>query len=390
MNSYISWVDFDPEARQQARELLALFKSPNARDELGLATLRDGISDALFPATSTIHTRLRYMFFIPWLVKIADKKNKGVRKRFETLEYDLIKALKKGHTGDGIIGGTTGDSLKRLPSSVYWAALENLGIRNLRGTIGSMLSDNAGGLRSNLWHPDLPEEPDLLMEKVSFDLTAEEKSFFLGRLQERAKDTLFNEIVSSPDLVTQLQTAKKSSTDIAPWELDDVSPRNARLLEHARIFSDLMHGAALLYNLLLLRKAAQDKNSYMYKDGKANPSDLERRLAEWQLQPRPELKNWNVDGLVNDFDALHNRNVKLDTLPFISQWQKLVLETVDLATSVAAEEFITKREKDLKGRQKKDRLSNQDALRRWSGLAGMNPMLFRWPITQGYINELTQ
>ncbi len=60
MNSYISWVDFDPEARQQAQELLALSKSPNARDELGLATLRDGISDALFPATSTIHTKLRY------------------------------------------------------------------------------------------------------------------------------------------------------------------------------------------------------------------------------------------------------------------------------------------------------------------------------------------
>lgn len=386
MNSYISWIDFDPEARQQARELLALFKSPNARDELGVATLRDGISDALFPATSTIHTKLRYMFFIPWLMQIADQENRGVRKHFETLEYDLIKALKKGHKGDGIIGGTTGDSLKRLPSSVYWAALENLGIRNLRGTIGSMLSDKACGLRKNLWHPDLPPPPKSLTMNASFNLSPEEKDFFLGRLQERAKNTLFNEIVSSPDLVSQLKAAHKNSKDIAPWELVGVSPQNANLLEQARIFSDLMHGAALMYNLLLTRKAARDKNSYMYKQGKTNPRDLEQRLAEWQLRPRPALENWDV----RELDDLHNRNVKPGTLPFISQWQKLVLETDDLATSPTVNKFITEREKTLKGRQKKNRLSNQDALRRWSGLAGMNPMLFRWPIAYGYIIELTQ
>lgn len=386
MSSYISWVDFDPEARQQARELLALFESPNARDELGLATLRDGISDALFPATSTIHTKLRYMFFIPWLVQIADQENKDVRKHFESLEYELIKALKKGHVGAGIIGGTTGDSLKRLPSSVYWSALENLGIRNLRGTIGSMLADNAGDLRENLWHPDLPKPPSLLMKKASFKLLPEEKEFFRGRLQEREKDSLFNEIVSSRDLVSQLRNVDGTVKDTAPWDLEGVSPQNAYLLEQARIFSDLMYGAALLYNLLLMRKAAQDENSYMVKNGKADSNKLEQDLADWQSLERPGLEKWEVYVLA----GLQKRNVKPDTLSFISRWQRLLLETGNLATSVQAQDFITKREYALKGRKKKARLTNQDAMRRWSGLAGMNPMMFRWPIAQGYINELTQ
>ncbi len=386
MNSYISWVDFDPEARQQAQELLALSKSPNARDELGLATLRDGISDALFPATSTIHTKLRYMFFIPWLAQIADQESKGVRKNFRTLEYDLIKALKKGHAGNGIIGGTTGDTLKRLPSSVYWAALENLGIRNLRGTIGALLSDNAGDLRKNLWHADLPPAPKNLMTSVSFDLESEEKAFFLGRLQERARGSLFNEIVSSHKLVSQLQKANETAKDIAPWDFVGVSHQNAQLVKQARIFSDLMHGAALLYNLLLIRKAAQDQNAHMFSVADKETRELEEMLADWQSVSRRELQKWDV----YDLYALQSRKVKTGTLQFIIRWQELVLKTDDLATCITAQEFITQRENALKGRQKKARLSNQDALRRWSGLAGMNPMMFRWGNAHAYINELTQ
>lgn len=386
MNSYISWVDFDPEARQYARELLTLAKSPDARDELGLATLRDGISDVLFPATSTIHTKLRYMFFIPWLVQIADQETKGVRDHFKTLEYDLIRALKKGHTGDGIIGGTTGDSLKRLPSSVYWAALGNLGIRELKGTIGSMLADKTGDLRDNLWHPDLPKPPSGLMKKASFKLQPEEKAFFLGRLQKQAKDSLFYEILSTPDLVSQLRNDDGTAIDIAPWKLVGVSRQNAHLLEQARIFSDLMYGAALLYNLLLMRKAAQDENSYMVKNGKADSKELEHKLADWQSLERSELEDWDVRALAR----LQNRHVKEKTLVFVSDWQSLAINTTDLATSIAAKDLITQREKFLKQKQNKARLSNQEALRRWSGLAGMNPMMFRWPIARGYINELTQ
>ena len=383
VSSYISWVDFDPEARQQARELLALFKSPNARDELGLATLRDGISDALFPATSTIHTKLRYMFLIPWLAQIALQENKDVRKHFENLEYDLIKALKKGHTGDGIIGGDAGASLKRLPSSVYWAALGILGIRLEMGTIGSMMSDSMGGVP---WHPDLPQSPNRLLEKVSFELEDIEKDFFIGRLQERAKDSLFYEIVSSPNLVSQVRAANENDESIAPWDLIGVSSQNAERLEQARIFSDLMHGAVLLYNLLLIRKAAQDKNAHMFKNAEAETSRLEELLADWQSISRSELQVWNVD----DLAALQKRTIKRETLPFISQWQKIVLETGDLTTSTTAQKLIIEREKYLKKSQNKDRLSNQDALRRWSGLAGMNRMLFRWSIAHGYIKELTQ
>ena len=48
---------------------MALFQERESRDELGLGAIRDSIADHLFPGTSTIQTRLRYMLFIPWLFR---------------------------------------------------------------------------------------------------------------------------------------------------------------------------------------------------------------------------------------------------------------------------------------------------------------------------------
>jgi len=44
---------------------LALFKERGTRDELGLGAVRDNLAEALFPGTSTIQTRLRYMLIVP-------------------------------------------------------------------------------------------------------------------------------------------------------------------------------------------------------------------------------------------------------------------------------------------------------------------------------------
>jgi Family of unknown function (DUF6361) len=65
--SSLAWIDFDEAERQRAQRIMALFEERESRDELGLGAIRDSIADHLFPGTSTIQTRLRYMLFIPWL-----------------------------------------------------------------------------------------------------------------------------------------------------------------------------------------------------------------------------------------------------------------------------------------------------------------------------------
>ena len=56
-------------------QIMALFQERESRDELGLGAIRDSIADHLFPGTSTIQTRLRYMPFIPWLFRMLEGRD---------------------------------------------------------------------------------------------------------------------------------------------------------------------------------------------------------------------------------------------------------------------------------------------------------------------------
>ena len=60
--SSLAWIDFDEAERERAQRIMALFQERESRDELGLGAIRDSIADHLFPGTSTIQTRLRYIF----------------------------------------------------------------------------------------------------------------------------------------------------------------------------------------------------------------------------------------------------------------------------------------------------------------------------------------
>ena len=67
MMSSFSWIVFDETERQRVRRIMAMFEGKETRDEIGLGPIRDSIADHLFPGTSTIQTRLRYMLFVPWI-----------------------------------------------------------------------------------------------------------------------------------------------------------------------------------------------------------------------------------------------------------------------------------------------------------------------------------
>ena len=65
MKPTLTWLDMTASDRDRMRRALDLFKEVGTVDELGLGTIRDHLSDALFPGTSSIQTRLRYYLFVP-------------------------------------------------------------------------------------------------------------------------------------------------------------------------------------------------------------------------------------------------------------------------------------------------------------------------------------
>ena len=74
MSSVLAWIDHDSKARERTLRILSLFQEKESRDELGLGSVRDSFADQLFPGTSTIQTRLRYMLFVPMDLSFPGRK----------------------------------------------------------------------------------------------------------------------------------------------------------------------------------------------------------------------------------------------------------------------------------------------------------------------------
>src|SRR6202035_6164310 len=74
MQPTFAWLDFNTAERERTQRILALFEERETRDELGLGAIRDSFADHLFPGTSTIQTRLRYLFFVPWIYQDLERR----------------------------------------------------------------------------------------------------------------------------------------------------------------------------------------------------------------------------------------------------------------------------------------------------------------------------
>ena len=384
--SYLAWIDFDPEERRRAQTLIDLFKQQEARDELGLGTVRDGLADILFPGTSTIQTRLRYMLFIPWIYREAQQRKGSQTERIEIargLEFQISEALQRSGETTGVIGIEAGRNLKRLASSVYWAGLQTLGIRTLSGSQATFLSYGPESLKDHdlqLWASGIPDRPDDLFEKADFKLFEKEAAFLRDRLAIKARTSLLNEL------------ARKEKSIVAewPWHVaeDTVSDVNRAVLRHAERFSSVMYGASLLYNLLLAIRSGERPNAKTHANANVLQNDYSVRIENWQNElEHLALKEWELDDLYGLIGTTTHK-LTVSSKDFIRHWVDLVrTEPASLTTNPRAIDLLKQREHGLK--RMKARLLYDAPLERWSGAAGDARLDFRWRTASKYLEELT-
>ena len=392
MQSVVAWLDFNSAEREQTQRLLALCQEREARDELGLGGIRDSFSDHLFPGTSTIQTRLRYLFFVPWIYQaLADKRipSREIAERARKMELGLSQPLLDAHgTEAGVFGRLAKEKLKRLPSSVYWAALRQydfcryLGGRDdfhrdfeslwRRRQRGREETDGGGDLSNNVWHPKLPTAPDDFPEHPTFYLRREEAEFFKHCLEARCPDSL---------LMYLAWNSKPVEIEF-PWEHPDYgtfSERHQELLSHARVFSETMHGAAILYNWMLAEIFPL----------KEKAAEYEATFAEWAKEmeaAKPRVQNWDL-GRFWQIARHPNHSITPQARAFVEHWVKLLLrEGTSLGRSDEARNQVRKREVDLK--RERSRFKNRNALQNWGGAASLGRISFRWARADQFLRDL--
>ena len=394
-NASFTWLDLTAADRDKVRRVLDLFSEQGTVDELGVGSLRDTISNALFPGTSVLHTRMRYVLFIPWIYRELESWGPGydVAHHGREMEVQLIDALAESDDKAGVIGIDAGANLARLASNAYWAMLVHWGLfvparpqswyhRNFDNLISKQSSvahaDDPGvtWTRQPTWHPQIPAAPPDFPETADFALTAEESDFLLGRILERCGDT------------TLAWLAQEGSNALADTLWDEAAIGHApadirRLVELARRFSLHIQGAPLLYNLLL----AEMRYASHSFDGDAALIDSYRvELAEWaaleaEEQPFDPDRLW---ALV----MRQGGRLKDPQRRFVETWADAIREhgPEAVADSEELRHLIRRREQQLKGHRA--RVINNGRLLDWSGRTGTGRMQFRWPNVRQLLVDL--
>ncbi len=132
----LGWIDFSKTERNKILSVLDLLSQDGTLDELGIAPVRDGFSNLFFPGTSTIQTRAKYFFLVPYALKELElseetNPNKILRELNEVERECGEILLEQNKNENGIIGKRSlqnGKWVKRTPADIYWAGLRKYGI----------------------------------------------------------------------------------------------------------------------------------------------------------------------------------------------------------------------------------------------------------------------
>lgn len=110
--------------------MLDLFSEQCTVDELGVGSLRDKTSNALFRGTSVLRTRMRHVLFIPCIYQGLESWGPGhdIGYHAREMEVQLIQALAQSDDTVGVIGIDADASLSRLTSNAYWPLLVHWGL----------------------------------------------------------------------------------------------------------------------------------------------------------------------------------------------------------------------------------------------------------------------
>lgn len=394
MASGIAWIDRDNAARQRSLQLISLFNTPDSRDELGVGSVRDAVADILFPGTSTIQTRLRYMFHVPWsFAKLESRRvpSEDFPAAARQAEVALMKAFRDAGVKD-FIGSDAGSDLKRLPSSVYWAGLGSWNLRRFDGSQEQYFSaadrlyearksrrkreggdDHDADFDHDTWHPRLLKlMPDNYPVGADMRVTADEANFLLDMWSRHHPGSLLTWLAQD--------AARRGSLNVA----DEIwaHPRRRefpagmlRVVDHAHRFAVLVRSAAYLYNLQLAELDVREDLVTEYRD----------KLAMWTTENAPLLTGWSVTDLWREL-LDYGKPIDLPARNFCEQFFSVVKEvTVSVADDQRARRLVEQRERNLK--KVRSRFTNPSARRQWSGAAGIGLLSYRWPTARRFLTE---
>lgn len=371
----------------------------DTRDEIGFLLIHQGFADRFFPGTSVLHTRVRYVLFIPWLfLRSAVSMNRG-SDLDATIRRQLIQlAIRlKERERYGVIGGDKlGQLTSQPPDRVYWTALKQWGL--LLPSVGSRsealrrlqtaaratsLDDDGGRLEDDSTEvfgnlPDLPPGWDNPQSSLNFKMSVDEQIFLRRKLSllTRPGDT-------APSLLARLTEARASYEGAIhglPPELDSHADEpDRRALRIARDAAGLAAIGRAVYGALV--EYLRDEDGGLIEE-------------TFRLQLGSHFESYGGDAARCDLEGLET------FLPNLPDYVRDVLyKTRDYVRDGKPEQFLSLRacyqrseviRKTRSRARLADNLRSKQRRAEWDpGRHNTTPLHYRWYIVREMLSDLS-
>jgi hypothetical protein len=402
--SLIGWIDLSSDQLVKARTFIQDLREEGVLDELGFGILQTSISDVLYPATNTIMTRARYLYFIPAIYDQMERdriRSAQARRESERRQTNLCIVLCKTEPspGSGVIGRDKKEHLQRFPSNIYWNPLRMLGFMRrvtsearyhqgldeyydaLRPVRDDDRTAHAAAEAEPSWDPHRPvanyvEPGGTIKETTDFRLTREEAKDLRDRFSRLSAP-------EAPSLLSSLISEEETLDLSWPWDAPTSHPFLRKVLTHARALSALAWGMTIQYYSLL---------SARREEANLEPcqADLPTAFKNWFAQARPLLQDWDIDDFFRQpYVATALRRLDAEQ---IRGWHSLVLRSKSassLLKDVEAQEIISKRERTKK--PSKARLHVARQLELWkppSAISGTYGLTYRHAVGSRIVRDI--
>lgn len=394
--SSLGWLDFDAAAADRVATLLNGLREPRTLDVLGMGSVAGAFSQMLHPGTSYVHTKLRYLMFLPWIFRRIERDEVAPGDFFRRLRDDearLIDCLRHLGRNQGVIGHRAGRKLRRMPSSIYWSALRDWGLRRLDVSMGEYAQHAAAFGRYQAGRDDdgnatdtipamwaaLPSPPKGFLDAdISFELRRQEARTLADGIRRTHPDTLLAVLCDRPET---------AAACAYPWNVpgNDLPGEVAEVVRQARCFSELTLGPQYTYNILVARRARHELDWDTKRLEETQLGRLER-WVEMVESRRGELHSW-AKNLPTFWTMLGGNRIDQRTRAFIADIAHQAVEKPEAFKSdPTVHNAIRLREFDLKG--KRARLVGRSALENWNQRATGGQLKYRWSIAKNYLAEI--
>lgn len=392
----IGWIDFSSEHREKVMGILDLMKEKGATDELGIGVVRDRLADKLFPGTSTIQTRAKYLLLVPWIMKdIEDSGITNAKDYINTLsekEIEFIYILLKNEDTEGVIGKQSKDKLKRKPSSIYWNAVKTYKICTIERSISDYIKyvedikninesskfididkktnnyegqddKDANSLDKVYLNWNICNPPENWKENLDINLNYSEAKFLRERIIMSTKGTLLS-LILEKNLEQVI-----NYTDIKSLQCLEINDDYIKsILDLAIKFADIIFGIHIKYNMMI-KDELNEENEKL--DDKWNEWCLEMNNFNWNLFDEELL--WNI---------VHPDK---ETKMFLNLWFEFA-KLKSFNDDKYIKDEIKKREKRLKGSRAK--LGNINKIIHDQGWIGLGKLDYRWRNTRRILADI--